>query len=67
MFLRWGRGGCGAGRRLEQEKQAGQEEAGFEGGGSWLSGENIWLPFSPLPKSDTTIFANWSSKSFHGF
>lgn len=37
------------------------------GGGSWLSGENIWLPFSPLPKSDTTIFANWSSKSFHGF
>lgn len=55
MFLRWGRGGCGAGRRLEQEKQAGQLEAGFGGADSWLSGENIWLP-SPHSPSQTLLF-----------
>lgn len=65
MFLGWGKGGCGAGRGLEQEKRAGQQEAGL--GALWLSRENIWLPSAPLPKPGTTIFANWSSKSFYGF
>lgn len=32
---------------LEQEKGAGQQEAGL--GASWLSGENIWLPSAPHP------------------
>lgn len=49
----------------EQEKLAGQQETGL--GASWLSGENIWLSCPQLPKSGTTIFTKWSSKSFHGF
>lgn len=69
MFLGWGRGGCGVGRRLEQEKQAGQQEAGLGGSGEGLVA--LWgrqlAALSPLPKSDTAIFANWSSKSFHRF
>lgn len=47
MFLGGGQGGCGAERGLEQEKGAGQYEAGL--GASWLSGENIWLPSAPFP------------------
>lgn len=68
MFQDWGQG----------ERQAGTV---FWSGGGWVvcvwgeqwgsachSGENTWLPSSPhFSKAGATVFANWSSQTFHRF